>query len=118
MEHRHPTIVKYMAEYNNTFGFNIPLAQILDGANIRKHNLPTLAKYTSSNGKTKLCYHHIMGECPFGRKCHWFTGHAPKSDVTDEFATQLCQVIDPAMGYVWRNKGGGDGSAAKKQRTN
>lgn len=40
----------------------------------------------------KLCYNFVLGKCN-PRYCTHRVGHAPSTDVTDEFADKLCSLL-------------------------
>ena len=119
-EHRHHVIVKYMKDYQRVVGKDILLGRILDGANLRKTDLPKLNDFTK-NGVNLLCYQHILGTCRFGTKCNF--RHAPKEGIKEDWAENLCKVIHPGVDRVWRQhqgggngRGGGGDPSAKRQR--
>jgi hypothetical protein len=61
-------------------------------AGLGESNLLDIPKYVKE-GKNGLCYAYVLGKCQ-GWVCGKYPdGHMPASDISDEFATVLQQVL-------------------------
>lgn len=90
-----------MEKYLDKFG-GVMMKKVLEAANKTYEDLPTLPKYMK-DGKSDLCYNYILGKCT-GKFCRHPDGHAPKSDLTPEFVTALCQLVEPGIKWVMANE--------------
>jgi hypothetical protein len=73
---RHPKIVAMMADYIPTRGTRIQLMEILDAANKRITDLPTLPEYMEK-GRPFICWAYILGRCSFPN-CAFCRGRVPR----------------------------------------
>jgi hypothetical protein len=113
-DQRNPKIKVIMQPYLERTVGRIHLAEIFDAAGKRQTDLPTLKKYVHATGRPFLCWSSVLGRCTF-RDC-WFKkegGHPSPTDVTDEFADQVIDVVN--KGIVTLCSPGG-GSPPKKQK--
>jgi hypothetical protein len=91
----HPLIKNLMTPYISHFR-SIQLRNLLRAANISEGSLPTIPKYLS-NGRNNMCYSYVLGKCQ-GRICGRASGgHVPVSEITDEFASSLCNALAPGV---------------------
>jgi hypothetical protein len=65
-----------MAEYVAARGMRIQLTEILNAANKRIADLPTIPDYVV-NGRPTMCWAYILGRCTFCN-CAFKRGHIPK----------------------------------------
>jgi hypothetical protein len=84
IDDRHPCIAAMMADYVAARGPRVRLTEILDAANKRIMNLPTIPAYVA-NGQPFVCWAHILGRCTFAN-CQFKNGHVPRSAIPDTFA--------------------------------
>lgn len=89
---RHPKIADLMARYRRKFNY-INLSEILTAAGKRLTDLPCPERFRR-NGKCDLCYVDYLGKCGI-MGCHFV--HARPSDLGDQFATDMCTVIEPGI---------------------
>ncbi len=104
----------YLEHYNGC----LFLAEMLDAAGKRQTDLPTLQKFTHTNGRPFLCWNATLGRCTW-RDCKFQIdgGHPDRSDITDEFTNNCIDIL--AKGVLARMNigGGGEGSPGKKYKT-
>lgn len=70
---------------------SIRLTALLTSLNLSLADLPTLPSLAAD---TSLCYNFVLGKCVHNGCQH---KHAPVSDITDEFATKLVDLLKPAI---------------------
>jgi len=105
-----------MSEYVAIRGYRIKLTDILDGANKRITDLPTIPEFVA-NGRPFVCWSHILGRCTFDN-CQFKQGHVPRSAIPDAFADEVVTMLTPgvtAVGARARDQGGG--TPDKRPRT-
>ena len=102
-----------MAKYVAMYGPRIRLLDILNGANKRITDLPTMPDYVA-NGHPYICWAHILGWCTYG-ECQYKRGHIPQSAITDSFTDDVVAMLTPGI-QACINGGGLDGSPGKCQR--
>jgi hypothetical protein len=90
-DERHPKIVAMMADYISTRGTRVQLTEILDAANKRITDLPTLPEYME-NGKPYICWAHILGRCSYPN-CAFRKGHVPRKKISDSFADDVVAIL-------------------------
>lgn len=91
----HPALKQLMSWYVTHFR-SVQLRSLLRAARISEGDLPTIAKYMSQ-GKNGLCYAYILGKCQ-GKMCGKSPqGHAPATEISDDFAKELCVKLAPAV---------------------
>ncbi len=73
----------------------IRLTKILDAANKRITDLPTIPVYMA-NGKPFVCWAHILGRCTFVN-CQFKQGHVPRADIPDSFADAVVEMLTPGV---------------------
>ncbi len=84
-----------MAEYVAAKGLRIQLTEILDAANKRITDLPTIPAYVA-NGRPFVCWAHILGRCIF-LNCQFKNGHVPRSAIPDSFADEVVVMLTPGV---------------------
>ena len=90
----HPHIKSVMGPYLQKFR-RVQLTALMRQGNLTFDGLPTLPAYTA-DGRNMLCYNYLLGKCNT-RFCVNPNGHARAADVTDEFAQQLMEKLNPAI---------------------
>lgn len=58
-------------------------------------DMPKIDRYVEGN-TNKLCYNYILGKCT-SRYCTHRQGHAPATEITNDFATTLCTALRPGL---------------------
>jgi hypothetical protein len=104
-----------MADYVVAKGLGIRLTEILDAANKRITDLPTIPAYVA-NGRPFVCWAHILGRCTF-LNCQFKNGHIPRSAIPDSFADEVVAMLTPGVRQcvdAGKNLGG---SPKKRQKT-
>lgn len=95
--HVHPTIKKKLKAFHNQFEGRIDMATILQAGNIVFDDLPL-----HPTTKERICWQHILGQCRFQNgDCHFY--HVPANEIEDQFATEVCRVIEPGVGQLLAN---------------
>jgi hypothetical protein len=84
-----------MADYLSTRGTRVQLTEILDAANKRITDLPTLPDYME-NGKPFICWAHILGHCSYPN-CAFLKGHVPKDKITEKFADEVVAILNSGV---------------------
>ena len=105
-----------MAELVSLMGYRIKLTHILDAANKRITDLPTIPEFVA-NGRPFVCWAHIFGRCTFDG-CKFKQGHVPRSAIPDSFAEEVVTTLTPGVNAVVaraREQGGGK-NPDKRQR--
>ena len=103
-----------MADYVAAKGMRIRLTEILDAANKRITDLPTIPAYVA-NGKPFVCWAHILGRCTFSN-CQFKQGHVPRANIPDSFADAVVELLTPGVRQcVGRGRSPG-GSPEKRQK--
>ena len=92
---RHPRIVAMMADYVAAKGLRIKLTKILDAANKRITDLPTIPAYVAK-GRPVVCWAHILGRCTFAN-CQFKQGHVPRGEIPDSFADAVVAMLTPGV---------------------
>ncbi len=69
--------------------------EILDAANKRITDLPTIPAYVA-NGRLFVCWAHILGRCMF-LNCQFKNGHVPRSAIPDSFADEVVAMLTPGV---------------------
>jgi hypothetical protein len=92
---RHPKIVTMMADYIPARGARVQLTEILDAANKRITDLPTLPDYME-NGRPFICWAHMLGRCSFPN-CAFRMGHIPREHITKKFADDIVAILTPGV---------------------
>jgi hypothetical protein len=95
VDSRHPRIITMMADYVAAKGLRIKLTEILDAANKRITDLPTIPAYVE-NGRPFVCWAHILGRCTFAN-CQFKLGHVPRSKIPDSFADAVVAMLTPGV---------------------
>jgi hypothetical protein len=98
-----------MAELVSLTGYRIKLTHILDAANKRITDLPTIPEFVA-NGRPFVCWAHILGRCTFNG-CKFKQGHVPRSAIPDAFAEEVVTMLTPGVNAVVaraREQGGGN----------
>jgi len=90
----HPRLRTALSEYITRIG-SLQITRIMLLAGVRWTDMPTIATYMV-NGTNNLCYNYILGKCN-PRYCTHKQGHAPATDVTDDFAEKLCTLLQPGL---------------------
>ncbi len=84
-----------MADYVAAKGLWIRLTEILDAANKRIKDLPTIPAYVA-NRRPFVCWAHILGRCTFAN-CQFRNGHVPRSAIPDTFAEEVVPMLTPGV---------------------
>ena len=98
-----------MKEFVSLMGYRIKLTHILDAANKRITDLPTIPDFVA-NGRPFVCWAHILGRCTFDG-CKFKNGHVPRSAIPDAFAEEVVTILTPGVNAVVaraREQGGGE----------
>ncbi len=95
IDDRHPKIVTMMADYIAARGARVQLTKILDAANKRITDLPTLPEYMK-NGCPFICWAHMLGCCGFPN-CAFRKGHIPRANITEQFADKVVATLTPGV---------------------
>ena len=64
-------------------------------------DLPTIPDYVKDGANT-LCYNYVLGKCVH-KGCRQKNGHAPATAITNEFATQLLDRLQPGINEFMMN---------------
>lgn len=99
------------------------LSRLMSLANIGIKELPTMPEMIDETGKNKLCYNHVLGECPHGDRCSYkkIGGHVDGSKLQEIFVQKLCEMIKPGVeAAMYLNPGrpspAGSSPSSKKRR--
>ncbi len=95
VDERHPKIVAMMADYVSTQGLRVQRTKILDAANKRITNLPTIPEYIA-NGRPFVCWAHMLGRWNFPN-CAFRKGHVPRDNIPDAFADEVVAMLTPGV---------------------
>ena len=90
---------------------SIRLVQLLNSLNLSLADLLILPSVAT--GDTKLCYNYFMGRCVHSGCTH---KHVDVEDITDEFATALVTLLQPAITNFMMN-GAPNPRRKRKRRT-
>ena len=90
----HPKIKTIMGNYITRIGW-LQISRIMALANVNWSDMPTLPAFMDGT-TNKLCYNFVLGKCN-PRYCTHRTGHAAELDITNEFADELCTLIQPGL---------------------
>jgi hypothetical protein len=117
LAHVHPVLRQHLEEYHRTFKGSMMFGKILQAANIRWDELPTLPEFIDEKGRNMICFNHICGRCTF-RPCRLRKGHVPPEKIPNEWAEGLWKKIEAGVRYNLRASGPSSeaGSPSKKQR--
>jgi hypothetical protein len=87
-----------MQPYLDRTGGHVHLGEILDTVGKRQTDLPMLQKYIYATGRPFLCWSSVLGRCAF-RDCRFKKegDHPSPTDITDEFADQIIDVINKGI---------------------
>jgi hypothetical protein len=105
-----------MADYVAARGPWVRQTEILDAANKRITDLPTILVYVA-NGQPFVCWAHILGWCTFAN-CQFKNGHVPRSAIPDTFAKEVVTMLTPGVDHcvgVGRDLGGSSGKWPKTE---
>ncbi len=102
-----------MADYVAAYGLRIRLIEILDAANKRITDLPTIPEYVA-NGRPFICWAHILGRWTFA-DCQFKKGHVPCSTITDAFAEGVVMQLTHGVQICTRSRDQ-EGPPGKRQR--
>ena len=95
---RHPKIMALMGRYRRKFNY-INVKEILNAAGKTFNDLPCPPRY-QRNGRCELCVVDYLGKCGI-MGCHFI--HAPPRELGDQFATDMCTVIEPGVNKMLRD---------------
>ena len=90
----HPKFKNAIGKYVARVG-RLQISRIMALAGVTWADMPTLPAYMDGT-TSKLCYNYILGKCN-PRYCNHRYGHAPESDITDEFADKVCALLQPGL---------------------
>ena len=68
------------------------LRKVLEPANLSLDDLPKIGSYVKQ-GRNTLCYNYVLGHCTT-HFCNFKEGHAPATDITDEFARDMIAKLE------------------------
>jgi hypothetical protein len=93
----------------------IQLGAVLRNSNLSFSDLPTLPKYMV-NGRNALCYNYVLGNCT-SKFCKFKNsgGHAPAEDITREFSSRMCKVLETPLA-VWNQTGAKEARAVAARK--
>ncbi len=111
---RNSKIKALMGPYLEQFNGRIHLNKVLNAAEKRQTDLPTLPRFCYANGLPFLCWNSTLGRCMYrDRRYLREGGHPGHNDILNDFAEKVCTVI--SLGIQARMQtGGGEGSPGKK----
>jgi hypothetical protein len=98
-----------MAEYLAARGMRIQLTEILDAANKRITDLPTIPDYVV-NGCPTVCWAYILSHCTF-HNCAFKPGHIPWDKIPNNFVEEVVAMLAPGVAQVIQCKEGSRGNA-------
>ncbi len=98
-------IVAMMADYIVTRGLRVQLTEILDAANKRITDLPTILEYVE-NGRPVVCWAHILGKCSF-QNCAFRKGHVLRENIPEKFADKVVAMLTPGVTTLLTPEGHG-----------
>jgi hypothetical protein len=104
-----------MADYVAAKGLRIRLTEILDAANKRIMDLPTIPAYVA-NGWPFVCWAHILGRCTFAN-CQFKNGHVPQGAIPDSFADEVVAMLTPGVKQCVDTGRDSGGSPRKRLKT-
>ncbi len=84
-----------MVDYIAARGARVQLTEILDAANKRITDLPTLPEYME-NGRPFICWAHMLVRCGF-LNCAFRKGHVPRANITEQFADKVVATLTPGV---------------------
>ena len=71
---------------------------ILENTGISQSQLPNLKEHVNPHtGKSTLCWNYLRGECFFGPKCHFASGHVLGNRLPDDFVEDALRGIKPGV---------------------
>jgi hypothetical protein len=100
---RHPKIKAlidpFLAKDNQ-----ISVKAICGACGIPMYNLPGLAKYRDSTGRSAICWNNVLKGCGWS-KCRLKRtgGHVPRKELTDGFAKVVCDKLGKGVTYLIHN---------------
>ena len=113
----HPLITNAMGPYIQKFK-SVMLTRLVEFCGCAISDLPTIPDYVKDGANT-LCYNYVLGKCVH-KGCCQKNGHAPATAITNEFATQLLDRLQPGINEFMTNgpPGGWDqhGGRGKRRR--
>ena len=90
----HPKIKTIMGAYLTRVG-RLQISRIMAAANVTWSDMPTLPGYMDGT-TNKLCYNFVLGKCN-PRYCNHRLGHAPDTEITNDFADEICTLLQPGI---------------------
>ena len=100
-----------MADYVARKGTSVQLTEILDAANKRITDLPTIPEFIQ-NGRPLVCWSYVLGRCTF-HNFSFLCGHVPKENIPDAFVDKVINMLTLGVTHCIRGEGG---SPRKKVR--
>lgn len=94
--HVHPTIKKKLKAFHNQFEGRIDMTTILQAGNSSLNDLPY-----HPFAQEQLCWQHTLGHCRHQNECYF--DHCPASEIGDQFANEVCRIIEPGIGMLLAN---------------
>ena len=84
------------------------LNKILQGANKKLADLPTIPKYVV-DGKNTLCCRRVSGQCAW-KGCHNKGGHEVQDLIVDDaFVDRICDMLELGVQWAYGQIGGEQG---------
>jgi hypothetical protein len=82
----------------------ISVKAICQASNFPMYNLPGLAKYCNSTGRSTICWNNLIKGCGW-TKCplKQIGGHIPQEDLTDGFIDAVCNKLGKGVTYLIHN---------------
>jgi hypothetical protein len=107
-----------MADYIAERGLRVQLTEILDTANKRITDLPTLPEYME-NRCPFICWAHMLGRCSFSN-CAFRKGHVPRGNIPDTFVDTVVAMLTPGVKHCAcpRDQDGSLGKCLKGNQPN
>ena len=94
--HVHPTIHGKLKAFHNQFEGRINMTTILQAGNSSLNDLPY-----HPFAQEQLCWQHTLGHCRHQNECYF--DHCPASEIGDQFANEVCRIIEPGIGMLLAN---------------
>ena len=76
------------------------LTEALSKVNKTIPDLPQLKGYQDNQGRSTICWNHLLGMCSFVKrkgKCQFQKGHLAKEQLSSQFVQLAVDIVEPAM---------------------
>jgi hypothetical protein len=117
LAHVHPLLRQRLEDYHRVFKGNMMFSKILQAANVKWEELPTLPGFIDEKGRNMICFSHVCGRCTFC-PCRLRKGHVSADKISIEWAEALWKKIEAGVRYNLQASApsSDSGSPSKKQR--